>query len=141
MTNPSYNCSQAALYQVGRNVYQSLTDNLAAFTAFKGKYLAAYVTAGLAEITAAEALLDFQARSAQAEVNYINLVNQLGVCTDLWQNLKRYIVDAYVVAEQKPRLEEAGSLNYDKATRKDWDAAKALLLAAKNFITAHTAAL
>lgn len=141
MATANYKCSQSALYQVGRNVLQSLTNNLSDFTAFKAKYVAAYVTAANAEISSAELLPDFQSRSAQSEVDYNNLSTQLTVCTDLWQSLKRYIIAAYSPIDQKARLEEAGANYYEKAAHKDWDAARSLLLAAKTFLTAHSAAL
>lgn len=141
MSTPSYSCSQSALYQVGRNVLQSLTNNLSDFSAFKAKYAALYVTAANDEITTAELLPDFQSRSAQSEVDYNNLSTQLTTCTNLWQSLKRYIIAAYSPLDQKARLEEAGANHYEKAANKNWDEARALLLSAKTFLAAHSAAL
>ena len=141
MATPNYNCSQSALYQVGINVHTSLQNNLATFTAFKAKYNGAFLSAFLDEIQWAKNLPDFQARSAQSEVEYIQLSALLTTCTDLWQALKRYIITAYPTAEQKPRLEEAGSLFYERAIAKNWDAANSLLTSAKIFIAAHSTQL
>lgn len=141
MVQANYNCSQSALYQVGTNVLSSLSDNLADFTLFKVKYTATYVTDARDAITAAENLPDFQARQAQSEVEYINLGIALTDCCNYWQNLKRYIIAAYPGLEQKPRLEEAGSNYYERAVAKNWDAARAMLIAANNFLINHNVAL
>ena len=46
MVQANYHCSQSALYQVSTNVLVSLSSNLAAFTAYKAKYITAFVQDG-----------------------------------------------------------------------------------------------
>lgn len=141
MSNNNYRCSQSALYQIGRNIYASLLQYLPSFTNFKPKYDAAFITAGNLAIVTAENTPEFQARSAQAEVNYNLLCTSLTTTTTLWQSLKRYILATFPTIDHKARIEEAGALFYEQASAKDWDAARSLLIGANNFITLHSATL
>ena len=45
MLTPLFNCGQQELYAVCRLVWEAVTDNLADFTGFKAKYVAAFITA------------------------------------------------------------------------------------------------
>lgn len=141
MKTPNFNCSQSALYQVANNVVQSMSNNLSAFSDFKTKYNAAYLDTLRDEIKTVETMPDFRGRSAQSEVDFIHLCDQLQKCTALWQTLKRYIESTYPEAEQSPRLEEAGASYYTKSYTRHWESARALMLSGQNFITNHATEL
>lgn len=137
----SYNCTQAELYAVARTGWASYSANLAAFEAFRGYYDAAYATAALAAIDAAEALPDAQARYANTEVYRTELAALADACLARWQTLKRYILTSFPVPAQKARLEEAGSLRYEKAANYNWEELRMMNVSAINFLTTHDAAL
>lgn len=142
MTNVlKYPCTQSALYQIAANVEASLRHYLTDFQAFKPKYTNAYLTILKNQIHTAETYPDFQARSAQAEVNYINQCQYLNTCCTQFQTLKRYITSTFENNQHKPRTEEAGSKYYRQATNKNWTAAQALFNSATLFITNHTSIL
>lgn len=141
MKTPYYNCSQAALYQVALNVYQSMANNLPAFTDFKSKYTQAYIDSLKDEITQAANIPHLRGRSGKAELEYVNLLNQLEVCSDLWQNLKRYIQAAYPEETHRIHIEQAGYSYYLKSVNKNWDAAVSLLMAANTYITENASSL
>jgi hypothetical protein len=62
-------------------------------------------------------------------------------CLSNWQKLKRYISKAYPENQQKPKLEEAGSLDYLKASQKNWEKVRSLNQAALNFLNNNQATL
>jgi hypothetical protein len=137
MIRPTYNCAQQELYTVCRVAYRSCSTQLADFSAFKGKYNAAYVTARLAEVEAAAKLPDDQARGEKSEVQRIQLLEKAATCTNLFQRLKRYIADAFPANLQKARTDSAGQQHYEKAANQNWDSVNALNTSASNFITDH----
>lgn len=136
-----YNCGQQDLYTVCRLGWEAVTDHLADFTAFKGKYLAPYVTARLAEIDAAELLPDAEQREEDSKTFRVQLANKATECLALWQKLKRYISEAFPVDEVEIKLDAAGQQHYRKASQEDWAAAKRLMLDGNTFIVDNTVAL
>jgi hypothetical protein len=66
MTTANYNCNTQELYSAARLGWDSCSEQLTDFTAFKAKYTAAFITAQLAEIDTAANLPDDQARAAKA---------------------------------------------------------------------------
>ena len=141
MTKANYTCTQPELYAVARTGWASYAANLAAFTDYRGYYLAPYGTAALAAIDAAEALPDAQARYANTEVYRTELITLADTCLARWQTLKRYIVTSFPEAAQKARLEEAGALRYEKARGYNWEELRMMNVSAVNFLTTHDAAL
>jgi hypothetical protein len=141
MTQTTYNCTQPELYAVARTGWNSYTQYLAQFTDYRGYYLAAYATAALAEIDAAELLPDAQARYANSEVLRTELVAAADDCLARWQTLKRYISTSFAPAAIKPRLEEAGANRYEKAANYNWEELRMMNVNATAFIAAHTPAL
>lgn len=136
-----FNCSQQELYVTARAGIQSFRDNLAEFEDFSGIYTTQWADNLLAKIAAAELLPDAQARSAESEVQRVNLAAATDALTELWQRLKRYITKGFPEAELKIRLGEAGANYYNKAANYNWDAVLSLGTTANNFITNHLAAL
>jgi hypothetical protein len=127
----TYNCTQQQLYTICVLGWNACSDNLAAFTAFSPLYDAPYITAKLAEVTAAEA----------SKTLRVELSNKATECCDLWQKLKRYIIKAYPKDQQQIKLDAAGQQHYSKAANEDWEAAKRLILDGEAFALANTAAL
>ena len=141
MTTANYNCNTQELYSAARLGWDSCSEQLTDFTAFKAKYTAAFITAQLAEIDIAANLPDDQARAAKAESERINLTQIADTCLANWQKLKRYIADAFSTEQQKPNIESAGSEYYEKAGNYNWDSLQGLLTAGQTYIAANLAAL
>lgn len=141
MTKANYKCTQPELYAVARTGWASYSANIASFSSYRGYYNPAYATAALAAIDASELLPEAQARYANTEVYRIELIELAKNCLALWQTLKRYILTSFPDAIQKPRLEEAGSLRYEKAGEYNWEELRMMNIQATSFITTHNAAL
>ena len=141
MITSNYSCTQQELYTVCRQGWQSCSQHLADFAAFKAKYDAPYIAAALASVEAASTLPDYQARSAESEVLRIQLTQTNTACLAHWQKLKRYITDAFPAEILKPRLEEAGQLYYLKASQLNWDSTRGLLSMGSLVIQTHLADL
>jgi hypothetical protein len=141
MTTANYNCNTQELYSAARLGWDSCSEQLTDFTAFKAKYTAALITTQLAEIVNAANLPDDQARAAKAESERITLTQIADTCLANWQKLKRYIADAFSTEQQKPNIESAGSQYYEKAGNYNWDSLQGLLTAGQTYIAANLAAL
>ena len=141
MTTANYHCNTQELYSAARLGWDSCSEHLTDFTAFKAKYTADYITAKLAEIDTAANLPDDQARNAKAESERITLTQIADTCLANWQKLKRYIADAFPAEQQKPNLEAAGYQYYDKAGNYNWDSLQGLLTAGQTYITNNLAVL
>lgn len=141
MTPANYKCNTQELYSAARLGWDSCSEQLTEFTNFKAKYTAALIAAQLAAIDNAANLQDDQARSAKAESERISLTQIAETCLANWQKLKRYIADAFPAEQQKPNLEAAGYLYYDKAGNYNWDSIQGLLTSGQTYITANLAAL
>ena len=131
---PNYNCTQTELYAACAIGLSSYRENITQFTAFKARYDTPWADTFQAEITAAETLPNFQARDEVSETANILLTLKAKECTDKWQDLKRYILDAWPEILQKPKLEAAGSNLYPKAANQNWDILKSMLIQANQFI-------
>ncbi len=138
---PTYNCEQQELYGIGRLGYQSVIDYLAQFTAFKPKYIAAFITAREAEIDAAEALPDEEQRQEAERTFRVVLKTKATEGMALWQTLKRYITDAFPENEVDIKLDAAGQQHYRKAGKDNWTSVKRLMLDGDAFITANSVTL
>lgn len=137
----AYHCTQQQLYAIFRLGWNAVTDFLTDFTAFKGKYIAAFVTARLADIDAAEALPDQEQRNEDSRTLRVNLKNKATECLNLWQRTKRYITEAYPEDQLEIKLDAAGQGHYRRASQDDWSAAQRLMLDGNTFILANTADL
>lgn len=126
MLQTNYRCSQQELYSCCLLGWTSCTNNLPAFTAFKSKYNAPFITTQLASVDAAKRLKGNQARAAQSETYRIELVLLAISCRNNFQALKRYIMEAYAPQMQKPQLEAAGQEFFTKATQNNWEAIESL---------------
>src|SRR5690348_4416582 len=112
-----YDCTQQELYSIDNTAWDNCSAFLASFTAYKAKYIAAFITAKKAAITAAQALPDDQVRGTAAEVARVQLIPLNDTCLLDFQKLKGYIEDGFPKAEWKARFEAAGQTYYDKASQ------------------------
>ncbi len=135
MVQSEYNCSQQELYTVARLGWNSCSQHIVKFGNFKAKYIPAYITTHLNEITAASIIHDAQARGAKSEKLRVQLTEKNKEALDIWQGFKRYIADAFPENLQKATLEEAGQKHYEKASNYDWDATEGLLTSGSVFIS------
>lgn len=137
----NYNFSMAVLYTVCRLAWQNCLNNVAVFAARKGFYNAAFIAARMAEIDAAEALPDEQARDDAHETLRLQLKVKAASCREYWNYLERYIVSAYAKAERKPKTEAAGKDQYDLGGDSDWDMIALMMSNAYQFILDNSAVL
>lgn len=136
-----YSCAQAELYAGLETGWNSQAEHEAEFIAENTTYTPGLAATRKAAITAAQALPDGQARGAEAETLRITMVEKLDIILGKWNSLDGYIKKAFTGEYYKPRIEEAGKQYYEKATQKNWEYVKQLLVSAKNFLTAHNVVL
>ncbi len=141
MVIAAYNCTQLELYSVARLAWLSCGQHIVVFGNLKAKYTPALVTAEIAQIAAAKAMPDDQARNEVSETLRDKLLQKNKEALDVWQRLKRYIDDAYPESLQKSKLEGAGSKKYDAASDNDWESTEGLLESGSNFIANYSADL
>jgi hypothetical protein len=132
--NPNYKCTQQQLYAVANLGWQNYLDNLADFTNHKAKYTEEFGTNEIAAVLAAKKLPDIQARGSVPESIRIELTEAAAVCADNWRKLKTYINDAFSEAQQKPKLQSAGSKFYKRASSEGWEQMNSMLTSASQFI-------
>jgi hypothetical protein len=140
-TETNYHTTQPELYTVAETGWNSLEEKLPDFFNFKNKYDAQFLADRRTELAVADDLPDEQARYADVEVAEVTMKEKAKVARAKWQMLKRYIIDAFPVSNQKARLEEAGSLNYEGASANNWELVKELMKSGSQFITTHLAEL
>ncbi|MBL0309094.1 MAG: carboxypeptidase regulatory-like domain-containing protein [Bacteroidetes bacterium] len=136
-----YNCTQAEFYEICTILLANYRANQAALQAFKGKYTPTWGDDFEAAITAAQALPSDEERGELSETLRLEMIPLNKTCCNNWQDLKRYIAEAFSKDIQKPKLEAAGSLYYEKAADFNWEQAKAMHLDAMQFMTDHSAEL
>jgi len=141
MPIPKYRCTQPELYAVCKLAWNSFEENLAAFTAFKTLYDAPFLVARRAEVNAAKAMPDDQARGAAGEMFGIQLKTAADTANLKWLTLTAYIKSSFQGALAKPQLEAAGHGYYPTANGGDWEDMESMLDAGKAFITTHGATL
>ncbi len=119
---PKYRCKQVELYSVALAGIHSFSEHKADFEAFKAKYADPYEADFRALLSTAMARPGFQLRDMDTEVLGIQLKTLAERCLDNWQALKRYIRDVRSWQDlQKPKLEGAGSKEYEKAAAMNWE--------------------
>ena len=141
MLQAIYNCRMSELYTIARLGWANCKTLLTDFTAMSAQYNLALVAARRAEIDAAEALPDFQARTAAQELLRISLVDQLPAILGNFQLLKRYISYAFPANQYTVQIDAAGQGYYLEASSENWDSAIAMCVSAENYMTANSIAL
>jgi len=82
-----------------------------------------------------------QARCSKSETDRILLSQKADIALNLWQNLKRYIVDAFPLELHKTNFDAAGQSYYEKAAAKNWESAQGLLAAGFTYLSENTTIL
>ena len=138
-----YHCPQLDLYSGSRMVIRAAIRNITSFTALKPKYDAAFFTAAMARVAAAESLPDEDFRAAVVKAKRLECETAATKCLNTWQLLKGYIEDAedFKGAMQKIALEAAGSKKYEAASGFDWESISGLMASGIQFFTDNTAQL
>ena len=137
-TKPIYDCTQRELISTSRTIVQSMEDNLAAFTAYKAKYDAAFVAARRARIDAAEAMPDEEMRSGAGELLRVQLIPLNRTCLNDFQDLKGYIDDVFLKDERKSQYEMAGARYYEQGLNENWESTKQMTVNMNIYIAANT---
>lgn len=136
-----YPCKQQELYQAARIGWSSFLSELPKFTAYKARYTAAYRTARLAEIDAAQAIPDDRVRAGQITTLLLAVEETSKACLNRWQDLKSYIGTAFGGDLEESKLIEAGADYYLDASRRDWEAVSQLMNDGLVFINANSVKL
>ncbi len=137
----SYSLSMSVLYQTIRTIITNASNNIAALGSFKSKYNAAYLLTLQNPLDAAEAMKSEQARSAEHELLRIDMIGLGADCRQMWQNLKRYIADAYGSAQEVVMWDAAGWQYYTEASNENWDKLREMMQMGFLFIEEHEALL
>lgn len=140
-TIAEYKCTQQELYSISDTVYKNLLFYLSLFTAYKAKYVAAFVTALRATRKAAMDLPDEDARDTVAETFRIEMLALADTCTRNFQLLKGYINDAFDEAQHGTKYDAAGGRKYSPAKNGNWEQLVGMNSAMKNFIATNSVVL
>ena len=121
---PNYLMTQGELYSVADSMIASLEEPLkfAKFVAKKPtKYVAGFVPAlKLIKKTAFDKPDSVQVSSVH-ETNAIDLESLAQTCEDNFQDLKTYIHDGWAKQYWKTKYDEAGMVDYTKASHGNWE--------------------
>jgi hypothetical protein len=134
MENKKYSFSMSVLYQVLRIVLVNAAKNIVALGTFKSKYNDAYINDLQIEVDKAERMKSEQARNAEHELLREQLVSLGDDCRGFWQDLKRYIAEAYGTAVEAVQWDAAGWQNYDAASHDNWDKLREMMSMGSLFI-------
>lgn len=122
-----YPVGMSVLYAALRTLSTNGKNNIVKLAEFKSKYTNAYFDAFVEEIATAEGMKSEQARNAEHESIRVELVNLASECREFWQNLKRYIADAFGEEFAEINWDAAGWANYADASNDKWDKVTALM--------------
>lgn len=140
-TKAKYKSTQPALYATVRAILRSMLLYIAQFTAFKGKYDAAFVAAQQLKVDTAEAMKDDQQRGADAELFRTQLVTLNRTVLDNFQDLKSYINEVFLEVERKSQYEAAGQQYFNNGAENNWEKTKQLTVASISYIAANSVKL
>ena len=140
-TTADYNCSQASLYLVAGQGWDSFIQFLVVFTAFKAKYTLSYANQRKAEILAAEKMPDDRARTEVAESLRIQLSMDNKECLATMQRLKRYIADAWAEQFFDSKWNSASGNRYELSSKENWKETKQMMIGAIEFVNNNSATL
>lgn len=141
MTLKLYGCMQQELYTIAEQAWQSGTQHLARFEAFKPKYNIAFFTTKSAELTAAMNLPTLEERNAKSAILRLKLSVSNRKVLDKFQDLKSHIADAFPPPFDNAQFNAAGQNNFDKASGRNWDSTRQLITMATHFIAENMAVL
>lgn len=134
MKTNKYKFKQSELYTIARLVLSYVSYSLTRFTAFKGKYTAAWVTDRLAEVDAAEDLPDEQQRDETHQTIHVQLDTLIQTALNQFNSLKRYIVEVFPENVWDIKIDAAGGSFYSATSAGDFDSCNQLLTKGSQFI-------
>ncbi len=127
MKKTKYNFKQAELYTIAYFILEAVSSLLGRFTAFKGKYVAAWVADRIAQVDAAADEPDEDQRSATHEVLRVQLLALVQQSLIAFKAMERYIADVFPIDEQQINIDAAGGTQYADAANDDFDACELML--------------
>lgn len=127
MKTAKYNFKQSELYTIAYFILQAVGTVLPRFTAFKGKYVAARLTALYTQVDEADDEPDEEQRTEEHATLRVELVKMLGDGLLLFRAMERYIVEVFDEDVVQIKLNAAGAGSYDAAAGEDFDAAEQLI--------------
>lgn len=133
----NFNCSQQELLTASSQIWQSFIDRLMDFTAFKPRYKMSTADENRQLIDQVNAMPNEKARSLLHQSVNQDLRARTPGWLNLYQRLKRYIVDAWPKMSHKPYFEAAGGNYYAGASNYNWESMRDLFNAMRNFITLY----
>jgi hypothetical protein len=136
-----YSGPQQELYATARLSCLNFINSQTLFEAFSPRYNKMYGAKFNAEIDEAEAMPSDNARSGLSTDNRILLSRAASVGLIKWQNLKRYILEAYEADRSDNMLKIAGQPLYTSASGNHWQSVKGLMNEGSLFIKNHQAEL
>lgn len=136
-----YNCSQSELYTICLIAWDACLANIPTFTTFSALYTSGLVAVRKADILAAAALPDFQARNAAAQLIRTALIAYNDRAMSAFMMLKEYIKVAFNAVDWNIQFDAAGQSYYRDAGNLNWDSTAAMLVSMSNFVAANSVAL
>ena len=135
---PANRCTQEELYSMSELMVDNAEQDLATLVVLKSKYTASYIDGQREKIVACRALPGEEIRT----YNYVQIGFELEatgkVCTDGWQNLKRYIDEWKKTPEERTAAyNAAGHAKYKKAINDNWEELSGMNNLMNAFIAAH----
>ena len=134
MRNRKFNCTEQELYAVCALGWETCSQNIDRFQAFKPKYTPALLKERRAQIMKVMNMRDHHQRSASAERSRFSLRQHVENCLLNWKKLKSHIREAWPKDEQDIMLKAAGQPYYKSAVKLKWEACASLLNTAYTFI-------
>ena len=134
MKTANYRMKQSELYTIARFALAAVNFLITRFSAFKGKYNAAWVAARLVDVDNAEDLPDEEQRNEDHQTKHIELDKMVQKSLDKFNALERYIAEVFAEDVLQVKIDAAGGTYYAAASNGDFDATDQLLTRGFKFI-------
>ena len=135
MESARYSCSQPDLYSCLRVGWSNYARYQVDLQKASPLFTVKYGEDSLAEVEAAFAMLDEDARNALYRRIRIHLAEQSESCTALWAMLKSYIVQAYPDSMHDVEWKAAGWRFYEPAANMNWPSVNSLMFSGYTYLT------
>src|SRR3990172_7855888 len=141
MIKSNYPCRQAELYVIVRIILLNLIAKIPAFNNFKPYYDGNYYNAQRLQLKNAKDMPDEEVRKARVTSKRIQLAKAAKLARDRWQELKRYIRDAFAEDQWTAKENEAGAQYYESAVKENWEDVGSLMEDGGAFINTYAVEL
>ena len=136
-----YPCRQAELYVIVRIILLNLLAKIPAFANLKPKYNATFYNAQRLQLKNAKDMPDEEVRKARVTAKRIELEKAGKAARDRWQELKRYIREAFAEDQWTAKENEAGAQYYESASSGNWEDVESLMEDGDAFISTYAVEL